>query len=99
MTIDEWRKKYGKCKTYAHFDKRVNVNDVWSYISNPEKVAHHGFYPFIHFKIDLINITRQKALFLKAEIYVIQHILTDVYINTTHFCLMKYITKEFLLMA
>lgn len=50
MTIDEWRKKYGKCKTYAHFDKRVNVNDVWSYISNPEKVAHHGFYPLFILK-------------------------------------------------
>lgn len=67
MTIDEWRKKYGKCKTYAHFDKRVNVNDVWSYISNPEKVAHHGFYPFIHFKIEFNKYNETKGVIPKSR--------------------------------
>lgn len=67
MTIDEWRNKYSECKTYAHFDKRVNVNDVWSYISNPDKVARHGFYPFIHFIIDFKKYNENKGIISKSR--------------------------------
>ena len=49
MDISEWRTKNSKVKSYAHFDKRVSVgNDfVWNYITNPENISRHGFYPFI----------------------------------------------------
>ena len=49
MDISEWRKKNSAIKSYAHFDKRVSVgnNFMWNYITNPQSVAHHGFYPFI----------------------------------------------------
>lgn len=49
MDLTKWKEKNSVLKKYAHFDKRVSVNSVWNYISNPEKVAHHGFYPFIHY--------------------------------------------------
>lgn len=49
MTLAEWKNKNSVYKKYAHFDKRVMINDVWDYISNPKMVAKHGFYPFIHY--------------------------------------------------
>lgn len=49
MTLEEWKNKNSVYKKYAHFDKRVMINDVWNYISNPKIVAKHGFYPFIHY--------------------------------------------------
>lgn len=36
-------------KGYAHFDLRTDITKVSEYISNPEKVARHSFYPFIHY--------------------------------------------------
>ena len=36
-------------KKYAHFDKRVDIGKVRNYVTNPDNVAHHGFYPFIHY--------------------------------------------------
>lgn len=36
---------------YVHFDKRMSLNDqVWTYITNKEKIKAHGFYPFLHFQ-------------------------------------------------
>lgn len=36
-------------KGYAHFDRKISMNSCWDYISDPEKIAHHKFYPFIKF--------------------------------------------------
>ena len=38
-----------KYKKYVHFDKRVHIEEAKKYIENPNKVAMHSFYPFIHF--------------------------------------------------
>lgn len=50
--MDSWlndRKTIEKSiRPYAHFDSRTNIANVRQYISNPQKVAKHGFYPFIH---------------------------------------------------
>lgn len=51
MDIKQWKQKNNRAKGYTHFDERVNVQKVWSYISSPSKVAKHGFYPLIHTKI------------------------------------------------
>lgn len=47
MEIEEWRAKNNRRRKYAHFDARVSLNDVWSYINKPDSVKAHGFYPFI----------------------------------------------------
>lgn len=56
MDIDEWfsnDKVIEKSrKPYAHFDLRTNLLKARKYITNPDKVAHHGFYPFIKFNIN-----------------------------------------------
>ena len=36
-------------KSYAHFDLRTNLLKARKYISNPNKIKHHGFYPFIKY--------------------------------------------------
>lgn len=44
-------------KGYAHFDLRTDISKVSEYITRPEKIEHHGFYPFIHYvmKMDKYN--------------------------------------------
>ena len=37
-------------KGYAHFDQRTDISKCRLYISNPNSVAKHGFYPFIHYE-------------------------------------------------
>lgn len=34
-------------RKYAHFDQKVSLNRVWKYISEPQNIIKHGFYPFI----------------------------------------------------
>lgn len=42
-----------KASMYVHFDHRTALTDrVWQYISDPEKIKKHGFYPFLHFSIE-----------------------------------------------
>lgn len=47
--LAQWRLENSHCKKYAHFDNRVSLaNDaVWRYVTDPARVAKHGFYPFI----------------------------------------------------
>ena len=39
-------------KAYAHFDLRTNVVKARKYITNPDKIKHHGFYPFIKYVME-----------------------------------------------
>lgn len=48
-------------KPYAHFDLRTDIGKQKSYISNPRKVATHGFYPFIHYQIKTIKFSKTKG--------------------------------------
>lgn len=34
---------------YAHFDYRTDISKCWEYISVPDNIVKHGFYPFIHY--------------------------------------------------
>ncbi|HZG15711.1 MAG TPA: reverse transcriptase domain-containing protein [Candidatus Bathyarchaeia archaeon] len=44
-------KKY-RVKGYTHFDNRISIEKVKDKIQNPCWVSKHGFYPFVHFKIE-----------------------------------------------
>lgn len=78
-----------KVSNYPHFDKRRRLNDkIWQYISNPEKVKCHGFYPFIHFvKIEnkikwekQVDGTRQmKSVTKKRDIMYAAHLDSWIY--------------------
>jgi len=45
-------------KPYAHFDLRTDVGKQKTYISDPHKVAIHGFYPFIHYQIKMVKFSK-----------------------------------------
>lgn len=49
MGLRQWKIKNRKSRNYSHFDHRVTLGRVWNYITNPDKVKKHGFYPFIHY--------------------------------------------------
>lgn len=54
MKLEQWLRSPKTIKRsqkpYAHFDYRTNILDQWEYISKPENIAHHGFWPFIHYE-------------------------------------------------
>ena len=59
-----------KDKAYLHFDKRCSLNNnisLRAYVEDPQKVASHSFYPFIHFqmvqrKIEKNDVTKKVKL-------------------------------------
>lgn len=64
--VTEWKQfieKHGEGNGYAHFDSRVNLKQqlVQSYILDPEKVAHHSFYPFIQYVKQQTKIKKVKG--------------------------------------
>lgn len=50
MSLEIWKEKNAEARSYAHFDERVSLEQVWNYISNPNNIKKHGFYPFIHYE-------------------------------------------------
>lgn len=48
-------------KMYAHFDLRTNITKVRNYITQPDKIAHHGFYPFIKYKLIYKKFSKEKG--------------------------------------
>lgn len=51
MTDKEWLEsdeaKEKSMRFYAHFDYRTNIGQQRVYLSDPENIKRHGFYPFI----------------------------------------------------
>lgn len=62
MELNEWKNKNQGIKRYAHFDYRVSIEDVWTYISNPDKVSKHGFYPFIYYEKEIIKYNSKEGI-------------------------------------
>lgn len=59
MDLQDWKSKHKKRRYYAHFDTKVSLNQVWDYISDPRRVAAHGFYPFIHYTLSFIKFHKE----------------------------------------
>ncbi len=82
MTIDEWKTQQTQKKAsgYAHFDYRVNLETCWKYISDPDNVAKHGFYPYIHYEALSRRIKAGKKADPKPrQIYYAAHIDSWIY--------------------
>lgn len=71
MTAEEWltsSETVEKSKRpYAHFDRRTNIGKKREYISNRENIAHHGFYPFIHYKQIQIKYSKERGKKVKER--------------------------------
>lgn len=65
MELSEWKEKNKSARSYAHFDRKVSIDNVWNYISNPINVKRHGFYPFIHYSKNFNKYKKGKG---KGEI-------------------------------
>ena len=62
MIIQEWLNSDNtdnkSRRGYAHFDCRTGIKEHRDYISDPEKIARHGFYPFIHYEKKQIKYSK-----------------------------------------
>ena len=61
-------------KHYAHFDYRTDMGKVKDKVSNPMWVAHHGFYPFIHYEKDCSKYSTKGLIPKKRDICYAAHI-------------------------
>lgn len=67
-------KLHNEVKIYAHFDKRVSLQmpTIIRYVMNPQKVASHSFFPFIHFTKTISRYGRKEPK--KRELYYCSHL-------------------------
>ena len=47
-------------KQYAHFDFRTDLSKCADYVKDPNNIATHSFYPFIHYKKKMIKYFLRK---------------------------------------
>ena len=77
MNLCEWKEKQSQKvpPQYTHFDRRASLDKCFGYITSPDKVAHHGFYPFIHYTIKSRKVKDvKKGEPKKRQIYYAAHI-------------------------
>lgn len=77
MNLCEWKEKQSQKvpPQYTHFDRRVSLDKCFGYITSPDKIAHHGFYPFIHYTIKSRKVKDgKKDEPKKRQIYYAAHI-------------------------
>ncbi len=48
-------------KPYAHFDWRTDICQQRDYIADTQKIASHGFYPFIHYEKRSLKYSKAKG--------------------------------------
>ena len=51
--MNKYLRKIYKYKKYAHFDSKKQPSFWLDYIRDPQKIIHHGFYPFIHYELKI----------------------------------------------
>lgn len=94
MDLQEWKAKQSQkvISQYTHFDRRISLESCFEYISSPQKVSHHGFYPFIH---HILKSRKVKAEPKKRNIYYAAHMDSWIYryyaylINERYNCRVK----------
>lgn len=92
--IEIWRTSEKTIKKsqryYAHFDYRTDISKSWEYISNPQNICKHGFYPFIHYVKDMSKYSAKKGgIKEKHRDIVMPHILIAVSSN----CIILFLTS------
>lgn len=68
-------------KCYAHFDKKKHWSSVKHIVENPEMVAKHPFFPFIHYvqRVRKFNIGKGRQPPKEREIFYSSHIDRYIY--------------------
>ena len=82
-------------RSYAHFDFRTDLSKCSDYITSPEKVATHAFYPFIHYTIEFEKYSKDKGKKIKKrEICYASHIDRCIYQYYNHLLDEMYICQK-----
>lgn len=81
MNFEDWKRKASKKPTqYTHFDCRISLQRCLKYITSPQKVISHGFYPFIHYTVSTRKIKNgHKGEPKNRDIYYAAHIDSWIY--------------------
>ena len=89
-------KTYYKYKGYAHFDKRISIQHGRKLAENPDYVAKHSFYPFLHFTLKINRYKRKMKTPMERrapksrEIYYAAHIDRYIFQHYAHMLNEKY---------
>lgn len=62
MKVNIYNIKNNRKRKYAHFDKRLGLKEVYKYISNPENIAKHNFYPFIYYEKKIYKFNKEEGM-------------------------------------
>lgn len=62
MKVNIYNIKNNGKRKYAHFDKRLGLKEAYKYISDPENIAKHNFYPFIYYEKKMYKFNKEKGL-------------------------------------
>lgn len=81
MNFEDWKRKASKKTTqYTHFDCRISLQRCLKYITSPQKIITHGFYPFIHYTVETRKIKNGRKIDpKKRDIYYAAHIDSWIY--------------------
>lgn len=83
-------------RSYTHFDYPTDLGKAKSYVTDPQKIAAHGFYPFIHYTQAFTKFsktsgqkTKKREIFYSAHIdrciyQYYNHLLDERYIQRVH---------------
>ena len=71
MTSEEWIRSEDAVnrskRSYAHFDFRTDLSKKGKYVSNPDNIKRHSFYPFIHYEKHTIKYSKKKGRKVKRR--------------------------------
>lgn len=62
MKVNIYNIKNNGKRKYAHFDKRLGLKEAYKYISDPENIAKHNFYPFIYYEKKMYKFNKEKGI-------------------------------------
>lgn len=74
--LEKWKIKNLKLKNYPQFDHKnvFNQKNILDYITNPNCIANHSFYPFLHTQIIMKKYHKNKGKYKKIrDIYFSSH--------------------------
>lgn len=54
-------------KNYAHFDRKVDIKEAAEFIQNPDNIASYGFYPFIHYTMEMEKYSKKTGKKIKKR--------------------------------
>ena len=76
MNADEFKQIYPKyfVPQYTHFDRKMKLDDAFSYVTNSENIKKHKFFPFISYTKKLLSSVKIKDNIPKSVYCVMQHI-------------------------